>query len=58
MPPNTGSRRVLEKLGFQQEGLLRQRVRKWGRFEDVLIWSRLRLSGADDPDVPDLHGQR
>lgn len=33
--PATG--RVLEKNGFRQEGLLRQRVRKWEHFEDVAL---------------------
>ena len=32
---------VLKRNGFKQEGLLRQRVRKWGQFEDVLIWAAL-----------------
>ncbi|MCU7846002.1 MAG: GNAT family N-acetyltransferase [Candidatus Thiodiazotropha sp. (ex Monitilora ramsayi)] len=39
---NPASGRVLEKNGFQQEGLLRQRVRKWGQFEDVALWAILR----------------
>jgi ribosomal-protein-alanine N-acetyltransferase len=38
--PATG--RVLEKSGFRQEGVLRQRVRKWGQFEDVALWAILR----------------
>ena len=38
--PATG--RVLEKNGFRQEGLLRQRVRKWGKFEDVALCALLR----------------
>jgi [ribosomal protein S5]-alanine N-acetyltransferase len=42
MVRNPASGRVLAKLGFRQEGLLRQRVRKWGVFEDVLLWARLR----------------
>lgn len=42
MVRNSGSKQVLQKLGFVQEGYLRQRVRKWGVFEDVLAWSRLR----------------
>ena len=28
---------MLEKLGMSREGLLRQRVRKWGVFEDVVL---------------------
>ncbi len=38
---NPASGRVLEKNGFNQEGVLRQRVRKWGQFEDVAIWAIL-----------------
>lgn len=39
---NPACGRVLEKNGFKQEGLLRQRVRKWGQFEDVSLWAILR----------------
>lgn len=38
--PATG--RVLEKNGFRREGLLRQRVRKWGVFEDVALMALLK----------------
>lgn len=41
MTRNPASGRVLEKNGFAQEGVLRQRVRKWGRFEDVALWAIL-----------------
>ena len=39
---NPACGRVLENNGFKQEGLLRQRVRKWGQFEDVALWAILR----------------
>jgi len=39
---NPASGRVLEKNGFRREGILRQRVRKWGKFEDVALWAILR----------------
>ncbi|MES1021752.1 GNAT family N-acetyltransferase [Gloeocapsa sp. BRSZ] len=39
MVRNPGSGRVLQKNGFVQEGVLRQRVRKWGVFEDVKLWA-------------------
>ncbi len=39
---NPASGRILEKSGFKQEGLLRQRVRKWGQFEDVALWAIIR----------------
>lgn len=42
MSRNPASARVLEKSGFEREGLLRQRVRKWGLFEDVCLWAMLR----------------
>jgi RimJ/RimL family protein N-acetyltransferase len=43
--PNAASGRVLEKLGMVREGLLRQHVRKWGRFMDILVYGIL----ADEP---------
>lgn len=42
MARNPGSGRVLQKNGFGQEGLLRQRVWKAGVFEDVKLWAILR----------------
>jgi ribosomal-protein-alanine N-acetyltransferase len=42
MVRNTGSGRVLGKLGFTHEGVLRERVFKAGRFEDVNVWAVLR----------------
>ena len=42
MVRNTASARVLERLGFCREGVLRERVRKWGVFEDVDAWGLLR----------------
>jgi RimJ/RimL family protein N-acetyltransferase len=39
---NPASGRVLEKNGFKQEGLLRERVKKWGTFEDVALWAILK----------------
>lgn len=37
MVRNPASGKVLQKNGFQIEGLLRQRVKKWGVFEDVKL---------------------
>ena len=42
MVRNPGSGKVLQKNGFVQEGVLRQRVCKWGVFEDVKLWAILR----------------
>lgn len=48
MMRNPASGRVLEKSGFKQEGLLRQRVQKWGKFENVALWAILRQEWQDD----------
>lgn len=42
MQGNIASMRVLEKLGFQREGILRQRVNKGGKYFDVYLFSLLR----------------
>ncbi len=39
---NEGSLRVLEKAGFEREGLLKQSAFKNNRFEDQFIYARLR----------------
>lgn len=47
---NPASGRVLEKNGFKQEGLLRQRVRKWGQYEDVVLSAILQQEWRNTPD--------
>ncbi len=42
MVRNPPSGRVLTKIGMEREGLLRQCVRKWGAFEDVVLLAMLR----------------
>jgi RimJ/RimL family protein N-acetyltransferase len=39
---NPASGRVLEQVGMKREGLLRQCVRKWGVFEDVVLMAIIR----------------
>ncbi len=39
---NPGSRRVMEKLGMQEEGCLRQHDTKWDRYEDIVLFGILR----------------
>jgi ribosomal-protein-alanine N-acetyltransferase len=39
---NPASGRVMEKLGMQHEGRLRQHIRKWGVFEDLEVRGILR----------------
>ena len=41
---NPASGRVLLALGMQREGVLRQRVRKWGKYEDVVLYAILRAN--------------
>ena len=42
MVRNPASGKVLVKVGMRREGLLRQPVRKWGKFEDVVLLAILR----------------
>jgi [ribosomal protein S5]-alanine N-acetyltransferase len=42
MERNPAAGRVLQAAGMQREGLLRQRVRKWGAYEDVVLYAILR----------------
>jgi len=46
MVRNPSSGHVLARLGFRREGLLRQRVRKWGVYEDVALLALLREEWA------------
>lgn len=39
---NPASKRVLEKVGLTEEGVLRQHVRHWGRYEDLRLHGMLR----------------
>lgn len=42
MTRNPAAGRVLLAVGMRQEGLLRQRVKKWDVYEDVLVYAVLR----------------
>ena len=42
MARNPAAGRVLLAAGMQREGLLRQRVQKWGVFEDVVLYAIIR----------------
>ncbi len=46
MVRNPSSGHVLARLGFRQEGLLRQRVKKWGVYEDVVLMALLQCDWA------------
>jgi RimJ/RimL family protein N-acetyltransferase len=41
MARNPAAGHVLLHLGMQQEGVLRERVRKWGVYEDVILYAIL-----------------
>ena len=47
MARNPSAGRVLLASGMQREGLLRQRVRKWGVYEDVVLYAILRDDLSD-----------
>jgi len=42
LPANTASQRLLERLGFQREGLLRQYEKTRSQFDDLYMYSILR----------------
>jgi RimJ/RimL family protein N-acetyltransferase len=42
MTRNPAAGKVLLAAGMQREGLLRQRVRKWGVYEDVVLYASVR----------------
>jgi ribosomal-protein-alanine N-acetyltransferase len=42
MARNPAAGQVLLHIGMQREGLLRERVRKWGVYEDVVLYAMLR----------------
>jgi RimJ/RimL family protein N-acetyltransferase len=42
MKRNSGSGRVMEKVGMKYEGCLRQHIKKWGKFEDIVVYSILK----------------
>jgi RimJ/RimL family protein N-acetyltransferase len=42
MARNPAAGKVLQRIGMAREGLLRQRVLKWGLYEDVVIYAILR----------------
>ena len=39
---NPASGRVLEKIGMQYEGCLRQHIKKWDNFEDIIAYGMLK----------------
>ena len=42
MARNPAAGKVLLHAGMQREGVMRERVKKWGRYEDVVIYAVLR----------------
>ena len=51
MVRNLASPRVLAGHGFRVEGVLRERVRKWGVFEDVVLQALLRTDWRDGDSI-------
>jgi ribosomal-protein-alanine N-acetyltransferase len=48
---NPASGRVMQKLGMIYEGTLRQHVKKWGAYEDLLCYGLLRGEWSEDADT-------
>lgn len=56
---NTGSGRVMQKIGMGYEGRLRRHIKKWGSFVDIELygvlrdeWSPTEVRGAGEPITP------
>jgi RimJ/RimL family protein N-acetyltransferase len=49
MTRNPRSGRVIQKIGMQHEGLLRQYGKKWDKYEDGEMWAILR---SDSNNLP------
>jgi RimJ/RimL family protein N-acetyltransferase len=47
---NAASSRVLQKLGLVYEGCLRQHVKKWGVYEDVVVYGLVPPQPSTKPD--------
>jgi [ribosomal protein S5]-alanine N-acetyltransferase len=41
-PWNVASGRVLEKVGMRREGVLKQHIKKWGKYEDAVFYGLTR----------------
>ncbi|MCG9134039.1 GNAT family N-acetyltransferase [Candidatus Poribacteria bacterium] len=52
---NAASGRVLEKIGMQYEGCLRQHIKKWDNFEDIIAYGMLKTD-YDSLFPPDKGG--
>ncbi|MBY6089946.1 GNAT family N-acetyltransferase [Pseudooceanicola sp. 502str34] len=50
MPRNTRSRALLERMGFEREGLARDYLRIAGRWEDHILTSRIAPQASDRAD--------
>ena len=44
---NPASGRVLQKIGMVKEGVARQHIKKWGEFEDLILYGLLREDWAN-----------
>lgn len=43
--------RVMQKVGMRYEGTLRQKVRKWSRFEDAVMYGLLAAEWRFPPEL-------
>ncbi|MFH1699776.1 MAG: GNAT family N-acetyltransferase [Candidatus Zixiibacteriota bacterium] len=42
MTRNIASGKIMEKLGMTREGLMRQHIKKWDKFEDIILYGILK----------------
>ena len=48
---NPASGRVMEKIGMRREGLLRQHVVKWGKYEDIVLYGAVKADLHSDANM-------
>jgi RimJ/RimL family protein N-acetyltransferase len=51
-PGNVGSRRVAERAGYREEGLIRQRFLHRGRPGDFVLYALLASDPRPEPSAP------
>ncbi len=51
MTRNPGSGRVMQKVGMKYEGTLRQNLKKWDRYEDMVVYGILSSEFSASPVV-------
>jgi len=45
---NPASGKVLKKIGMKKEGILRSHIKKWGKYEDIVVYGILRSDTSNE----------